>query len=299
METNVVDVTDKLLGSFIGLAVGDAVGTTVEFKDRDTFTPLTDMVGGGPFRLPVGYWTDDTSMALCLAESLVLNPKLSKVDLLERFNQWMTEGYNSSTGICFDIGNTTRVAIYNFAQNGLTVNNEQFFMAGNGSIMRLVPAIICHYDNLEESIRVSREQSLTTHAAPNCVDSCELMANIIHNAFYAETKDDVLNVEIKDNWAIEVQEILRTLDAPRDHISSSGFVIHTLRAACWCFVNTDNFKDAILLAANLGDDADTVAAVTGQIAGAYYGLSGIPKDWQDKLYDIDRFKNLVSEMTQR
>lgn len=292
-------LNDRLLGSFIGLAVGDAVGTTVEFRDRDTFTPLTDMVGGGPFRLPVGYWTDDTSMALCLAESLVLDPTLSKVDLLERFYNWMTEGYNSSNGICFDIGNTTRVAIYNYSKEGTTVNNDKFFMAGNGSIMRLSPAVICHYDNLSEAIRVSREQSLTTHAAPNCVDSCELMANIIYNALYATDKTDVLNVEIKDEWTMEVQEILRTLDAPREHISSSGFVIHTLRAACWCFKNTDNFRDAILLAANLGDDADTVAAVTGQIAGAYYGLSGIPQDWQDKLLDIDRFKMLVSDLTKR
>jgi len=213
-----MQVKDRLLGSFLGLAIGDAVGTTVEFRARDTFEPVTDMVGKGPFNLPAGYFTDDTSMALCLAESLIEHPQLDRNDLLNRFSKWYREGVNSPTGRCFDIGATTSSAIVNWETTGSVLNNTGSWDAGNGSIMRL-------------------------------------------------------------------------------EVKSSGYVIHTLHAALWCFKNTDNFRDAILLATNLGHDADTVAAVTGQIAGAFYGMSGIPIMWLDKLYDTARFIELVDKLT--
>ena len=290
---------NKLAGAFVGLAVGDAVGTTVEFRDRDTFTPVTDMVGMGPFNLPVGCWTDDTSMALCLAESLIKYPELSAVDLLTRFSEWRYNGVNSSNGRCFDIGNATSKAISNFNKTGQIINNTEFFSAGNGSIMRMSPAVIAHYDNESEAIRVAVEQGRTTHAADNCIHACELMAYILLNAIYATNKEQLFNIKPLEHWGSEVKHILRTLDVERDHVSSSGYVIHTLHAALWCVNHTDNFKDAILLAANLGDDADTVAAVTGQIAGAFYGLSDIPDDWKIKLYDFSRFIDLTEELIKR
>ena len=290
---------DKLLGAFIGLAVGDAIGTTVEFRERDTFDPVTDMVGKGPFNLPVGYWTDDTSMALCLAESLIANPELDKTDLLERFADWNYNGANSSTGRCFDIGNTTRTSIANFKRTGETVNNPEFFSAGNGSIMRLSPAVIAHYDNEAKAIETAVLQSETTHAAPACLHSCELMAEVLLNAIYANEKERIFNATAKEHWVPEVKSILNTMGVDRDHVSSSGYVIHTLHAALWCVYQTDNFKDAVLLAVNLGDDADTVGAVTGQIAGAFYGLSGIPDDWKIKLHDFSRFVDLTEDLIKR
>jgi len=292
-----MDIKDRLRGSFLGLAVGDAVGTTVEFRSRDTFEPVTDMVGKGPFNLPAGYFTDDTSMALCLAESLIENPMLDCNDLLGRFSDWYRNGVNSPTGRCFDIGTTTRSAIVNWEKTGSKVNNIGPWDAGNGSIMRLSPAVIKYHAEPELAVLTAVRQSETTHGSVECLHSCEALAKIIINAYNAHDKDEVFNIEVEEYWEDSIKNILATLDVTRDEVKSSGYVIHTLHAALWCFKNTDNFRDAILLATNLGDDADTVAAVTGQIAGAFYGMSGIPRDWLNKLYETERFIELVDKLT--
>jgi len=288
---------DRLLGSFLGLAIGDAVGTTVEFRARDTFEPVTDMVGKGPFNLPAGYFTDDTSMALCLAESLIEYPLLDRNDLLGRFSKWYREGVNSPTGRCFDIGTTTRSAIKNWEDTGSVLNNTNPWDAGNGSIMRLAPAVIKYHHDNDMAVSVAIMQGETTHGSVEACDSCDLLARVLLTAFVTDDKNAVLNIDSQDHWADSVKNILTTLDVTRDEVKSSGYVIHTLHAALWCFKNTDNFRDAILLATNLGEDADTVAAVTGQIAGAFYGMSGIPIMWLDKLYDTARFIELVDQMT--
>ena len=289
-------VKDRLLGSFLGLAIGDAVGTTVEFRARDTFEPVTDMVGKGPFNLPAGYFTDDTSMALCLAESLIEHQTLDRNDLLNRFSKWYREGMNSPTGRCFDIGNTTRSAIVNWEDTGSVLNNIGSWDAGNGSIMRLAPAVIKYHDDRDRAIATAIMQGETTHGSVEACDSCDLLARVLLTAYVTDDKNVVLNVDAQDGWADSVKNILKTLDVSRDEVKSSGYVIHTLHAALWCFKNTDNFRDAILLATNLGEDADTVAAVTGQIAGAFYGISGIPIMWLDKLYDTARFIELVDKL---
>lgn len=292
-----MQVKDRLLGSFIGLAIGDAVGTTVEFRARDTFEPVTDMVGKGPFNLPAGYFTDDTSMALCLAESLIEYPLLDRNDLLSRFSKWYREGVNSPTGRCFDIGTTTRSAIVNWEKAGSVLNNTGPWDAGNGSIMRLAPAVIKYHDDRDRAIATAIMQGETTHGSVEACDSCDLLARVLLTAYVTDDKNAVLNVDTQDGWADNVKNILKTLDVSRDEVKSSGYVIHTLHAAMWCFKNTDNFRDAILLATNLGEDADTVAAVTGQIAGAFYGMSGIPIMWLDKLYETGRFIELVDKLT--
>ena len=292
-----MQVKDRLLGSFLGLAIGDAVGTTVEFRARDTFEPVTDMVGKGPFNLPAGYFTDDTSMALCLAESLIEYPLLDRNDLLSRFSKWYREGVNSPTGRCFDIGTTTRSAIVNWEKAGSVLNNTGPWDAGNGSIMRLAPAVIKYHDDRDRAIATAIMQGETTHGSVEACDSCDLLARVLLTAYVTDDKNAVLNVDAQDGWADNVKNILKTLDVSRDEVKSSGYVIHTLHAALWCFKNTDNFRDAILLATNLGEDADTVAAVTGQIAGAFYGMSGIPIMWLDKLYETGRFIELVDKLT--
>jgi ADP-ribosyl-[dinitrogen reductase] hydrolase len=291
-----MEIKDRLLGSFLGLAIGDAVGTTVEFRARDTFEPVTDMVGKGPFNLPAGYFTDDTSMALCLAESLVANNDLNREDLLERFSRWYRNGENSPTGRCFDIGTTTRAAIVNYEKTRSTVNNTDPWDAGNGSIMRLAPAVIKYHNDGDRAVATAIMQGETTHGSVEACDSCELLARILLTAYVTDDKNNVLNIDIQDHWADSVKNILKTLDVSRDEVNSSGYVIHTLHAALWCFKNTDNFRDAILLAANLGDDADTVAAVTGQIAGAFYGIDEIPVQWIAKIYGYDRFVELTKAL---
>lgn len=292
-------IKDRLMGTLVGLAVGDAVGTTVEFKDRDTFPPITDMVGGGPFNLPVGYWTDDTSMAICLAESLIEYPELNKTDLLTRFAAWRYEGVNSSTGICFDIGQTTVTSIAEFKRSGSTTNNTEFHHAGNGSIMRLSPVVAAHFDDPDLAIETAIVQSESTHGSIVCLESCELMAEVLLKALYAETLDEIFDITPRSHWTHTVRKIMGSLDVDRDHVSSSGYVVDTLHAALWCVKHTDNFKDAILLAVNLGDDADTVGAVTGQIAGAFYGLSRIPETWKLKLHNFSRFIDLTEALIKR
>lgn len=292
-----MDIKDRLRGSFLGLAVGDAVGTTVEFRSRDTFEPVTDMVGKGPFNLPAGYFTDDTSMALCLAESLIEYAELDRNDLLNRFSKWYREGVNSPTGRCFDIGTTTRSAIVNWEKNGVVLNNTGPWDAGNGSIMRLAPAVIKWHNDSDRAIATAIMQGETTHGSEEACDSCDLLARVLLTAYSTTDKNAILNIDVQEHWSDSVKNILNRLDVSRDEVKSSGYVIHTLHAALWCFKNTDNFRDAILLATNLGDDADTVAAVTGQIAGAFYGMNGIPSDWLDKLYETERFIELVDKLT--
>jgi ADP-ribosyl-[dinitrogen reductase] hydrolase len=254
------------------------------------------MVGKGPFNLPAGYFTDDTSMALCLAESLIEHPTLDRNDLLSRFSKWYREGVNSPTGRCFDIGTTTRSAIVNWEKTGSVLNNTGPWDAGNGSIMRLAPAVIKHHTDRDLAVATAIMQGETTHGSVEASDSCDLLARVLLTAYVTDDKNAVLNIDSQDHWADSVKNILTTLDVSRDEVKSSGYVIHTLHAALWCFKNTDNFRDAILLATNLGEDADTVAAVTGQIAGAFYGMSGIPIMWLDKLYETGRFIELVDKL---
>lgn len=294
------NLQDKLIGSLVGLAVGDAVGTTVEFKPRGTFPRHTDMTGGGPFRLKAGYWTDDTSMAMCLAESLLFEPSLDPDDLLTKFCKWYNDGYNSPTGKCFDIGNTTVTALEKYMYNGSLKNNSADYHAGNGSIMRLAPVAITHHRDRVSAARVAAAQSETTHATGTTTGASELLSEILINCYNATDKMDVMDINVQQHWPELVSNIVteNVKDKIESQIRSTGYVIHTLEAAVWCFLNTDNFRDAIITAVNLGDDADTVGAVTGQIAGAYYGESGIPQEWKDKLYDYDRIRNIAIQLSQ-
>lgn len=289
---------DRLRGMLVGLAVGDAVGAAVEFKKRDSYPPVADMIGGGPFNLPIGYWTDDTSMALCLGESLKASGGLDLKDLLGRFVNWYVRGYNSSTGVCFDIGMTTVNALENYMEHGSTENNPGRNYSGNGSIMRLAPAVIYYHQDTDIAVAIAGAQSKTTHANPLAVHSCELLASILLRALTATSKEEAIAVAPAEGWVDEVVAMTKPelWQRTRNDIRSTGYVIDTLEAAIWCFYNTNNFADAVLLATNLGDDTDTVAAVTGQIAGAYYGLDGIRKDWLDKLYAREQIIKLADDL---
>ena len=278
------------MGALLGLAVGDALGTTLEFTKRDAGQPLTDIVGGGPFALEPGQWTDDTSMALCLADSILNFPDQNEIDLKDlsqRFVRWYRQGENSVTGACFDIGMTTRRSLGHFEKTGHPLSpltDAQY--SGNGSIMRLAPVALRWWRTEALAVEAARAQSLTTHGAAQSVEASALMAHILVRAIRGETKAEIFNAlhfETKNPAINKFIQGKTWVSKTRDQISSSGYVLHTLEAALWCVYHTDNFRDAVLLAANLGDDADTVAAVTGQIAGALYGISGIPESWLQKL----------------
>ena len=183
---------DRFRGALLGLAAGDAVGTSVEFKRRGTFPPLTDMVGGGPFALPVGAWTDDTSTALCLATSLVEQGGFDAIDQLTRYCRWWKDGYLSSTGHCFDIGTTTSRVLGHFLRTGKATPPFSEEDAANGSIMRLAPVALRYASSIEEAIERAAGSSRTTHPAARPVDGCRLLAALVVGALQGRSKEELL-----------------------------------------------------------------------------------------------------------
>lgn len=291
-STSAEAIRDRAVGCLLGLAVGDAVGTTLEFKPRDTYAPLTDMVGGGPFRLARGEWTDDTAMALALADSLAAHPHLDERDLMSRFMQWHEKGTYSCTGTCFDIGITTRQALSRWKKTGNPVaGSTDPQTAGNGSLMRLAPVAVRHWQDRAALRDVAARQSRTTHAAPEAVDACVAYAEVLADAIAGQRRSEVLRVRSDITSAgnpagTPLASAIGLILAgswrgkPRSAIHASGYVAHSLEATLWSVGSTGTFRAAVLRAANLGEDADTTAAITGQLAGALGGASGISAEWQ-------------------
>lgn len=287
---------DKYEGCLLGLACGDAVGTTVEFKRRGSFAPITEMVGGGPFNLVAGQWTDDTSMALCLAESLLAQKGFDAKDQMDRYLRWYNDGYMSSKGYCFDIGLTISGALKNYSlhQNPYAGSTHPR-TAGNGSIMRLAPIPLYYLLSLEQTIHFAGESSRTTHGSEEAVESAKLFAVLIRMALLGHDKQEILfkNEYYSNTATVNALAQGDYLVKEEKHIKGSGYVIESLEAALWCFARTDSFEQAVLKAVNLGDDADTTAAIVGQIAGAYYGVSAIPSSWLKKLYNVEFIRGLA------
>jgi ADP-ribosyl-[dinitrogen reductase] hydrolase len=278
-----MDLNDRFRGCLLGLAVGDAVGTTVEFKPRGTFPPVMDMVGGGPFHLNRGEWTDDTSMALCLAASLLERNGFDAKDQMDRYWKWYTQGYMSSNGRCFDIGNTTRISLKSYMSTGDPFSGPTGpYTAGNGAIMRLAPVVLFYYpdENLIHTYTVL--SSRTTHGAIECVEACQLLGSILFRALCGADKKEVLfgnyPLPFTSNGIQHIAAGSYFIKGESE-IQGSGYVVKSLEAALWSFWTTSSFKEAILAATNLGDDTDTTAAICGQVAGAYYGVNGIPFPW--------------------
>ncbi len=278
-------------GALAGLAAGDALGTAVEFKAPGTFAPLNDLVGGGPFNLARGAWTDDTSMALCLAESLIACRGFDARDQMSRYVRWWREGYLSSTGVCFDIGATTVRALLAFERTGEPfAGSADSYSAGNGSLMRLAPVPLFFAADPLEAVRLSGESSRTTHGARACVDACRYFGGLIVGAVSGATKAELLAPRFAPAAGLwECEPLCTEIDEVAcgsywrkepPAIAGSGYVVKALEAALWAFSRTDSFREGCLLAVNLGDDADTTAAIYGQLAGAYYGVQGIPERWR-------------------
>jgi ADP-ribosyl-[dinitrogen reductase] hydrolase len=278
-------MTDRYRGALLGLAVGDALGTAVEFSPPGTFAPITDMVGGGPFKLQPGQWTDDTSMALCLAVSLVECGGFNARDQMDRYCRWTLDGYMSSTGQCFDVGLTVHDALSRYQQTGDPMaGSTDEGAAGNGSLMRLAPVVLFYHPDRDAAILYAAHSSKTTHGATECVDACRLMASMICRALDGEAKSDVLFGDASTfTGASKIEAIARgdyRAKAPPE-IRGTGYVVESLEAALWCVHTTESFESAVLRAVNLGHDADTTAAICGQLAGAMYGVNAIPEKWRE------------------
>ena len=291
---------NKALGAFVGLAVGDAVGTTLEFKKRDS-EYVHDMLGGGPFQLNPGEWTDDTSMALCVAETYLSEKRMHTEVLRQYLLNWYLKGENSSNGRCFDIGNTTRFALEQYMRVGPSwYGNTEKHTAGNAAVIRQAPVSIFRRKSLRAIYFESQAQSRATHGAVESINACQFLGLILHYLINGYSKEQTFSPHVFPLCArVMVINAGEYKNKSRDQIRSSGYVIDTLEAAMWSVWNTDNFRDAILLAANLADDADSVAATAGQIAGALYGYSGIPLEWKNKLVQHDRIFQMAGELFDR
>jgi ADP-ribosylglycohydrolase len=287
---------DRFRGALLGLAVGDALGTTVEFSAPGSFAPLTDIVGGGPFSLPAGAWTDDTSMALCLADSLLACGDNDTVDQLRRYARWWRDGHRSSIGRCFDIGNATRAALARFEATGEPLPGDAFPDAGgNAPLMRLAPLPMAFADEpVETVVHRAALSARATHGMREAIDATRYLAALLHGALRGESRETLL---LRPPYAAELWEAEPLCDAVRvvaagsylevgpPAIEGSGFAPRSLEAALWALSRHDDYRSAVLAAANLGDDADTTAAIAGQLGGALYGEGGIPARWREVVFE--------------
>jgi ADP-ribosylglycohydrolase len=303
------DRLDRYRGCLLGLAVGDALGATAAFKRPGTFKPATEMTGGGSFRLQPGQWGGGTSMALCLAESVLTCQGFDPVDQLRRYVRWWTKGHLSSTGRCFYISNTVRRALGRFLDTGEPCCGRTGpHSACNGSIARLAPVAMAYASRPGEAISRAADSSRTTHAVDVAVDACRYMAGILVGALNGVGKHALLVSHyspIRGHWKrgfwddealvpgidIVAGGSFRWREPPE--IRGAGHVVSSLEAALWAFDRSESFEEGCLMAVNLGDDADTTAAVYGQIAGAFYGAKGIPEAWLDKLAMADTIRALA------
>ena len=303
-----VQKIDQYRGAMVGLAAGDALGTTLEGSSPGSFDPIHDMVGGGYFGLEPGQWTDDTAMSLCLAESLVEKGSFDPVDQLERYARWYTKGHMSCTGRCFGIGHTTQTALDRFLETGGPYCGPTGLdSSGNGSIMRLAPVPLFFAGDAADAARMSGTSSQTTHGSPLAVDACRYLGSLICGIVSGRSKEEVLSHDgcepAPGYWKsaplagqIEVirQGSFKRLEPPQ--IRGSGFVVESLEAALWAFYKSTSFREGCLMAVNLGDDADTTGAVYGQLAGAYYGINGIPYTWKAKIARLGLIESLAGEI---
>jgi ADP-ribosyl-[dinitrogen reductase] hydrolase len=261
------------------------------------------MVGGGPFALEAGEWTDDTSMALALADSLLKGEQLDEIDLMQRFVRWWRQGDYSCRGTCFDIGITTREALSSFERTGDPIaGSTDPQSAGNGSLMRLAPVVL-HGLGIGElgGTTAAAQQSRTTHGAQACIDSCSGFAFRLYLAITGKKRSFLFDFQTHEAGDPAIGRVFEGSwrGKRRSAISSTGYVAHSLEAAMWCVARTSSFRDAVLLAANLGDDADTTAAITGQLAGALYGRSAIPADWLERLAWRERIEDVGRHLLSR
>ncbi|CAF3699554.1 unnamed protein product [Rotaria sordida] len=319
------EVMNRVHGSMIGMALGDTLGASVEFRPRKYLlkNPVTDLQSGGTWGLQKGQFTDDTSMALCLASSLVTKSSFVAYDQLVRYKLWYRHGYMSSTGECFDIGKATRNALEEFERRQQKFAKEHNISldeidhiddprllknfntncggkqeAGNGALMRLAPVPLFFHRDPEKAVHYSGESCGTTHGHEKAYDACRYYGALIVAALHGESKEALMSPEFYDkhrHWFgkkplhDDVEAVAkgsyRKKEGYDDGIRGKGYIVTTLEAALWAFWADENsFEKGALLAVNLGDDTDTTATIYGQLAGAFYGYNALPKKWIHQIY---------------
>lgn len=290
---------DRSRGCLLGLAIGDALGAPVEFSPPGSFEVVDGYRAGGVFNLEAGQWTDDSSMALCLAESLLERGELDPADQLQRYWRWYSHGENSINGRCFDIGNGTRAALERWHRDG-DVDAGSPDALGNGALMRMAPVPIVWQHDLPLAGVMAARSARTTHGHPLALASASYFGELLARALQGEAKADLLGPwwTGAEAWDPEGQVKRIAHGSWREaRIKAQGHALRSLEAALWAFGSTESFKDCVLAAVNLGHDADTVGAIAGQLAGAHYGLVGIPQVLIDELQQAERFLALADRLS--
>jgi ADP-ribosylglycohydrolase len=289
---------NKLIGSLVGLATGDAFGAPYEFK-RPPFEVNKHYSSGGVHNVKPGQWTDDTSMALCIAQSLIENKSFDAKDQMDKYVSWCDYGYMSSNGECFDIGNTVAGALdlYKRSKNPFSgLEGDEY--SGNGSLMRLAPIAIAFYKDKEKLIEYVSKSSQTTHKSQLCIDSCIYFAQLLKGAYEGFSKEELLDPNFINTLSLrqEVKNIANGSFKEEKGYKPTGYVIDTLESALMTFYKYDSFEDGLFNIVAFGYDTDTAGAVYGQIAGAYYGLDNIPKHLVDNLMHKDTLLSLSEKL---
>jgi ADP-ribosylglycohydrolase len=311
-----IDLTEKVKSVLFGVAVGDALGVTVEFKSRQTISknPVTDMIGYGTYNLPAGTWSDDSSLTFCLAEALTQEFDLNTIG--QNFVKWYHDNFWTPHGKVFDIGIATSHAIAQLArgiQPDLAGGSDEF-SNGNGSLMRILPLLFNLNDKpIEERFNLTKQVSAITHGHIRSVIACFYYLEFARQILEKKNKFVIyknLQSEITDflkNHSVSKTEIdffdrLLKEDIeklPEEKIFSSGYVLHTLEASIWCLLTTDSFETTVLKAVNLGEDTDTTGAVTGGLAGLLYGIDSIPEKWLQKIARYDDINDLAERVAEK
>jgi ADP-ribosyl-[dinitrogen reductase] hydrolase len=293
-------VLDRSIAALLGLAIGDALGAPVEGCPRGSYPRMHDFASGGTHDLRAGEWTDDTAMAICLADSLLARDGVDERDLLGRFLRWYRLGENSSGGRAVGISEKTRRTLEIFERTGRLDAAREVENAGNGCIMRLAPVAIFYHRAPDAARSAAARQALTTHGADEAVAATRLLADMLVAAL--GTGDVAAAVAAGAAAAHPALASIARGDyrsKGRAAISSAPRALDTLEAALWCLCRADDFEAAVTEAVDLGGDTDTIAAVTGQLAGAVFGTASIPRRWIDGLQGAARLAGLARELHAR
>ena len=282
-----------------GMAIGDALGVPYEFKSRDEISknPCTTMIGNGSHQQPIGTWSDDTSLSLATVESLSRGYNIN--DIANNFVKWRYKNEFTCNSEVFDIGNTTSIAIHNIKENILPVTlcgGYEEKNNSNGSLMRILP-IVDYLIYLESKTylnnhieeKIISDISSITHRDMKSIECCKILINFAKELYITKDKVKTYNNIFEHLWLPYYDEFILKTD-----IKSGGYVLDTLEASIWCLLTTDNYKDAVLKAVNLGKDTDTTACVTGGLAGILYGYGGIPKEWIKVLKNKELINDIIN-----
>lgn len=301
----------KLDSAVLGFIVGDALGVPVEFEYREDLklNPVVDMREFGTYNQPRGTWSDDTTMTLCLMESLSTG-ELNYEDICSKFLAWVKDGYMTPHGELFDIGFATRKAIQKFSEHTppLKCGGTSELDNGNGSLMRILPLAFYTVNmSVSKRFEIVENVSALTHGHKRARIACVLYVQFICELLKGRSRKDALTqaiIHIQQHYREEAElehydRIIsgKIIALKEDDIKSSGYVVATLEAVLWCFLTTDCYADCVLKAVNLGGDTDTIASIAGSLAGLYYGLDSIPKEWISTLAKLDMIHDVCDKFT--